>query len=342
MKVGDERTLAIISVIIPVYKVEPYLRQCIDSVINQTYQSLEIILVDDGSPDNCGRICDEYAIRDDRIRVIHKKNEGLSAARNDGLRIATGEWIAFVDSDDWCELDYYECLVASQDYSQADIICAGGYWMEYLSKRHIISQHTTAFQISNRSDIEKMMVYITSTGLPWDKIYRREFLDKYQLCYDITSKAIEDFQFNFQAFDCATCVAIQPIIGYHYRQVNMSISKGFQPQKPQINYDVISKMHDYARMRGLSPIVVQGIHNVAICMIAVSLNCCFFHPSNTATYTEKAEAIRNIKTWPYYRDAIMEKNSIGLNKRRIVLKYILRLPWIWPLKLLHMMNQLLR
>ena len=90
-----------ISVIVPVYKVEAYLPQCLDSIAGQTYRDLEIIVIDDGSPDNCGTICDEYAARDQRFRVIHKKNAGLSAAWNDGIRAATGEWISFVDSDDW-------------------------------------------------------------------------------------------------------------------------------------------------------------------------------------------------------------------------------------------------
>lgn len=99
-----------LSVIVPIYNVEPYLRQCLDSIVNQTYRNLEIILVDDGSPDNCGAICDEYAEKDERIFVVHKQNGGLSAARNDGIARATGEWITFVDSDDWCDTDYYEQL----------------------------------------------------------------------------------------------------------------------------------------------------------------------------------------------------------------------------------------
>ena len=92
-----------ISVIVPVYKVEPYLRKCIDSIINQDYKNLEIILVDDGSPDSCPAICDEYALKDNRIKVIHKENGGLSDARNAGLDIASGDYIFFVDSDDWIE-----------------------------------------------------------------------------------------------------------------------------------------------------------------------------------------------------------------------------------------------
>ena len=110
-----------ISVIVPVYKVEPYLRECVDSIINQTYQNLEIILVDDGSPDNCGAICDEYAAKDSRVRVIHKENGGVSSARNAGIEAATGSYIGFVDSDDWIEPDMYENLLESLQRENAEI-----------------------------------------------------------------------------------------------------------------------------------------------------------------------------------------------------------------------------
>ncbi len=110
-----------ISVIVPIYKVEEYLHRCIDSIINQTYTNLEIILVDDGSPDNCPMICDEYAKKDSRIRVIHKKNGGLSDARNAGLEIATGEYIGFVDSDDWIHKDMYHILYKNIIEKDADI-----------------------------------------------------------------------------------------------------------------------------------------------------------------------------------------------------------------------------
>ena len=94
-----------VSVIIPVYKVEEYLERCIESVLGQTLDDLEIILVDDGSPDNCPRICDQYAEKDRRVSVIHKKNGGLASARNAGMKNASGEYIFFLDSDDWLELD---------------------------------------------------------------------------------------------------------------------------------------------------------------------------------------------------------------------------------------------
>ena len=100
----------LISVIVPVYKVEPYLRKCVDSILAQSYSDLEVILVDDGSPDNCGAICDEYAEKDARVRVIHKTNGGISDARNAGLDIMTGEYVAFVDSDDWIDEQHLSSL----------------------------------------------------------------------------------------------------------------------------------------------------------------------------------------------------------------------------------------
>ena len=112
-----------VSVIIPIYNVEKYIRQCIDSVLNQTYTQIEIILVDDGSPDNCGAICDEYAERDNRIKVIHKENGGLSDARNAGLAIAQGDFVYFLDSDDYLRKnEAIEELLAVCGIESSDIV----------------------------------------------------------------------------------------------------------------------------------------------------------------------------------------------------------------------------
>lgn len=111
----------LISVIIPVYKVEKYIVKCVESILAQTYRNLEIILVDDGSPDNCPGICDEFAALDTRVRVIHKDNSGVSDARNIGLNVAKGEYIGFIDSDDWIAPNMYETLLASIIKYDADI-----------------------------------------------------------------------------------------------------------------------------------------------------------------------------------------------------------------------------
>jgi len=111
-----------LSIIVPVYKVEPYLPKCIDSILAQTFTDFELILIDDGSPDGCPRICDEYAAKDERIVVIHQENAGVSAARNAGLDAANGEYIGFVDSDDWIEPEMYEVMVASAIENDSDLV----------------------------------------------------------------------------------------------------------------------------------------------------------------------------------------------------------------------------
>ena len=110
-----------VSIIVPVYKVEPYLAECVESLLRQTYREIEIILVDDGSPDNCGAMCDAYALRDSRVKVIHQENQGLSVARNSGLDIAAGEYVAFIDSDDFASEDYIACLLKNAIENNADM-----------------------------------------------------------------------------------------------------------------------------------------------------------------------------------------------------------------------------
>lgn len=119
-----------ISIIVPIYNVEPYLRQCLDSLTGQSYQNLEAILVDDGSPDDCGAICDEYAAKDPRFKVIHQANSGVAAARNTGLAAVTGEWIGWVDADDWIEPDMYAYLLENALAYGADVAVCGR-WERY-------------------------------------------------------------------------------------------------------------------------------------------------------------------------------------------------------------------
>lgn len=115
----------LVSVVVPVYRVEPYLDRCIKSIVNQTYTNLEIILVDDGSPDRCPQICDEWAAKDSRIRVVHKENGGLSDARNAGIALANGGFLAFVDSDDYIARDMYEIMISALQRTGAGMVCCG-------------------------------------------------------------------------------------------------------------------------------------------------------------------------------------------------------------------------
>ena len=151
-----EKVNPLISIIIPVFKVELYLKLCVESILIQTYSNIEVILVDDGSPDRCGEIAEEYAIKDNRVKVIHQKNSGLGPARNTGMAAATGEYIGFVDSDDWANNCMFERLNNAAKKNNADI-AVGGHcdWREgkvIRSKRHPLAGKT----VMDRSEIDEI------------------------------------------------------------------------------------------------------------------------------------------------------------------------------------------
>lgn len=169
-----------ISVIVPVYKVEPYLRQCIDSILAQTYTDFELILVDDGSPDNCGAICDEYAKHDDRIRVIHQENGGLSAARNTGIDAARGEYLTFIDSDDWITETYLERLYILLNESNADIsVCGMLSFMDGSEPESDLAAVDRNLKIMT-GRAACLSIYSMDGVVPimaWGKLYSRELFD---------------------------------------------------------------------------------------------------------------------------------------------------------------------
>ena len=159
----------LISVIIPIYNVEEYLRQCLDSIINQTYKNLEIILVDDWSTDNSGKICDEYAQKDKRIKVIHQKNAGLSAARNSGLKISTWEYIAYIDSDDYVDLSMYEKLYWLIESTKADIAICN--WR--FQRKDWTRIENTIFPNKKVITPNEALEYFHYHMYVWNKLYRR-------------------------------------------------------------------------------------------------------------------------------------------------------------------------
>ena len=164
----------LVSVIIPVYNVEKYLRKCVDSVLSQTYKNLEIFLVDDGSPDNCGKICDEYAKKDKRIKVIHQQNCGLSSARNAALDVCTGEYITFIDSDDWVEPTYVEELYNAIKKYNCDVSVCGH---NHINNDEKVTQKICyeSFDEIYRDDICNLFFRLKPISITaWGKLYRRD------------------------------------------------------------------------------------------------------------------------------------------------------------------------
>ena len=163
-----------ISVIVPVYKVERYLRRCVQSILNQTHSNLEVILVDDGSPDGSGALCDEFAKQDSRVQVIHKDNGGLSDARNAGLSIARGDYVTFVDSDDWIEPDAYEAMLALAEESGAQLVCAGRYDEDETTGQITVGLCPEKRElISDKEALRRILRWDNMDSSACDKLYAR-------------------------------------------------------------------------------------------------------------------------------------------------------------------------
>ncbi len=192
--------------------------KCIESVINQTYKNLEIILVDDGSPDNCGKICDEYAKKDDRIKVIHKENGGAPSARNAGIKIATGEYFYFPDSDDWLEKDYLEKLYHMTKNNFADVVISG-FIQEYFENNQNLTYSLIPEKkvFKKKEEIRKnihnyfdnMMI-----AVPWNKLYNASYIKDNKL--EFPNLKWDDLHFNMEVLRNASSICICPYDGYHF------------------------------------------------------------------------------------------------------------------------------
>ena len=212
-----------VSVIIPIYNVEKYLRACVDSVIGQTYQDLQIILVDDGSTDSSGGICDEYSGKDSRIQVIHKKNGGLSDARNAGLAVAKGEFVLYLDSDDYLVPMAIEILMEKQWKTDADIVL-GNFYYTFPDHEYPASAWQQIDMLLDNIQAMKALIDGRIETFAWGKLIRREILMEHPFP---KGKVFEDHFWTHFVFADAQKVALlaQPLV--HYRQRSNSISFSF-------------------------------------------------------------------------------------------------------------------
>lgn len=207
-----------ISIIVPIYKVERYLPECLDSILRQTFTDWECILVDDGSPDNCGKICDEYAARDPRFRVIHQKNGGVSAARNSGISNAKAQYIGFVDPDDWTEPDLFLTLynlICKDDYDMAQV----GFCNEYIGENHrkpLVGARTV---LDRKATVRRLFFDREIPSYLWNKLFNRRIIDTPFPAGEV----FEDISVLNSWVKNIRKAIISPEICYHYRRRKGSI-----------------------------------------------------------------------------------------------------------------------
>lgn len=263
-----------VSIIVPIYGIEQFISQCIESLLNQTYLNLEIILVDDGSKDRSGKICDEYAKKDSRITVYHKQNGGLTSARNYGLERTTGEWIMHIDGDDWIEPDAVERLLNEANKTNADIVFAD-FWFDYPDK-HIANN----FFNWNKQGNDGLKEYISS---PWTclagSIQKRDLYTTNGLKSPEGINYCEDFHLIVRlCYFAKNIVKVeQPL--YHYRQHNSSIIHNNCKKNGIDERRVYADIIDFFKQ--------QGIYNeFKECMAWRSLNASEDLALNTKTLAE--------------------------------------------------------
>lgn len=258
-----------ISVIVPVYNVEEYLPRCLDSILAQTYENLEIILVDDGAKDRSGAICDEYAAKDPRIKVIHKENGGLSSARNAGLDMAEGTYIAFVDSDDWIEPEMYGHMLSLMDKYGAKLVCAGRYDVSEKTGEKTVGlcpkkeEAVTAEELGGR-----IFLWDGCDSSACDKLYHHSLLDGFRypegkVCEDVPVT----YKIVLKAGQAVLCD--RPFYNYYHRSGSISTEKSITDKTfhfsrhtaeiyPYIreNHPQIAPQAAYLRVRSLAHILL--------------------------------------------------------------------------------------
>ena len=230
----------LLSIIVPVYKTEQYLKKCVDSILTQKYQNYELILVDDGSPDRSGKICDEYAEKDTRVKVIHKQNGGLVSARISGLQIARGDYVGYVDSDDWIDADYFlNMMNIVKNNGDVDIVCSL-YTEAYDTVNNIPPEQVESGIYCNEklSFLRDNMMYKTpffNFGIypsVWSKITKRNILEKFQSKVPQGITLGEDSAVTYPMIlnGCKTVYVLNDNLGYYYRQSANSMVHKYNPK----------------------------------------------------------------------------------------------------------------
>jgi glycosyltransferase involved in cell wall biosynthesis len=295
-----------VSVIVPIYNVEKYLKRCMESLLKQTLRDIEIIMVDDESPDNCPAMCDEYAKQDKRIQVIHKKNGGLGFARNSGLGIATGEYIAFVDSDDFVDIKMYEILYKTAKEENADTVYCGVNFYE--NERVVISRKEvnklTLFR--GRKEIDGFLLdmigpepsykgtvkYLMSA---WRSIYSMEVINKYKLRFYSEREFIsEDLLFNIDYLSNADSVIMIPQCYYYYSYNQNSISRTYRHDR----FEFGLKFIDVVRYKLFELFNNDSIYKLRLMRLFYLINIISLIKQEVRCLSENsyATAIRNINS----------------------------------------------
>lgn len=321
-----------VSVILPIYNAEKYLKKCVNSVINQTYSNLQIILVNDGSTDGSWEICQQLRTKDNRIEIYTQSNRGVSVARNKGLNVANGKWIMFVDPDDVLDNNIILELLSQVVNSSTDIVACTCYGFNRNKKYRARFFETSRNFSSNKEDLYLQLLNVsygqssdifTAIGVPWGKIYRRDFLQRNHLEFDPDLRRMQDNIFNMFAFYYANDIIYVDKPLYYYRLSNIqNYNNKHLSELNSIFLPVIK-----SRYYGLKRLclfnhsrIYEGYINEAATIFVELARGEFFTASNKQRANKY---MRTLMKQPYFKDVFSKKNKKLIKSKKTKLKLYL-------------------
>lgn len=321
----------LISIIVPIYNVEKYLNKCIESIVKQTYENIEIILIDDGSNDNSGIICDEYAKKDNRIIVVHKENGGVSSARNKGLKIAKGEWISFVDADDWIEQIFCQTLLNKVTQEQADIALCGYNRITDNQIEKINANNQEVFLNSNEYLVKSLNPQ-TGFGFCHMKLIKKEVLKS--ISFNERIEVGEDALFNIQlsTYIKKAVFLKQPL--YNYRINNQSVVKRYDENyanKYLKSMKIIEEYiwQEYNEENEENIEIKQNYYNfVAYHIMLIIVNYCY-HPDNKMCNAQRKNMLKEVINNDLFIIGLKKSNYNNISLTRKITLYTLKHKLYW-------------
>ena len=317
-----------VSIIVPVYKVpEDYLRKCIESLTAQTLKDIEIILVDDGSPDNCGKICDEYASKDERIKVIHKENGGLSAARNTGFENAEGEYITFVDGDDWIDAEMCKVMYDKATEENVDLVICGiskDYGKERIPYEYLLQEGKVYRDADCKQLQEQLLMYNANIGTAYAKLIKRSVLRTHNILHDpVLSQGAEGIVFNFRFFEHLKSAAFVKRHFFHYIYNDNSISSSHNEKNHELVIKCFSKIFEMIQNSDNKEKFIPWFYNRLLYVIITTAISGYFNPNNDEAFNIKKTKYMKYLKQPIIAKALKYKNTTGLSMQRKIVLFLI-------------------
>jgi len=328
-----------VSIIVPVYKVpEQYLRKCIESLLAQTLREIEVLLIDDGSPDQCGEICDAYAKTDGRIRVLHKVNGGLSSARNYGCKAAIGEWIMFVDGDDWIESEMCQDMLNAGKSNKVQLVMCGimkDYGRTATEYKFYLEEGKVYKGIECKWLQQQLLVYNGNIAVAYSKLIKRSLVVDNQIYHDeVLKQGAEGLEFNLRLFEVLERAVFINKPHYHYIYNENSISASHNEANHEFVVKCFEKIKDFIDTSDNKDMLKPWFDNRLLYVIVTTAISGYFNPMNTESYTEKKRKYVAYLQNPIIKEAIQTKNTEKIGKERKVILFMIRYNIYWPLRII--------